>query len=210
MLHDTLWQANLDLAEACLTHPFVRALGDGSLDADRFRCFIAQDAFFLHAFLKAYAVALAQSEPAEITAVFHELIGGVLEELKLHRAYAAQLGIDLEQVVPSPACRAYTDFLLRTAWHASLGETVAAMTPCMRLYAFLGGKLAGKCGPDHPYRLWIETYSGEEFGRLAGRLETLLDRVSSDTRFVRDTYRYALQCELDFFSDAGRERPLLR
>ncbi len=46
----------------------------------------------------------------------------------------------------------------------------------------------------------VEAYSGEEFGRLAG----LLDRVSTDSREVRDSYRYALQCELDFFSDVIR------
>jgi thiaminase/transcriptional activator TenA len=134
--------------------------------------------------------------------VFCELIGGVQEELKLHRAYAAELRIDLGSVVPNPACRAYTDFLLRTAWHTSLGVTAAAMTPCMRLYSFLGVELVPKIGPAHPYREWIEAYSGQEFARLAGRLEAQLDRVGADTREVRDMYRYALQCELEFFSDA--------
>jgi thiaminase/transcriptional activator TenA len=185
-----------------LAHPFVQALGDGTLNADLFRAFIAQDAFFLHAFLKAYAAALARSDDTETIALFCELIGGVLEELKLHRAYAAELGIDLERMIPSRACRAYTDFLLRTAWHTSLGETVAAMTPCMRLYAYLGSELVVKCSYHHPYRRWIEAYSGEEFERLAARLETLLDRVAADTSEVRYSYGYALQCELDFFSAA--------
>jgi thiaminase/transcriptional activator TenA len=202
MLHDILWRSNLHLTQSCLAHPFVRALGDGTLPADLFRAFIAQDAFFLRAFLKAYALALARSDDSETIALFCELIGGVLEELKLHRAYAAELVIDLEIVVPNPACRSYTDFLLRTAWHTSLGETIAAMTPCMRLYAYLGGELIEKCSQQHPYRQWIEAYGGEEFGRLAGRLEALLDRVGADTREVQDRYRYALQCELDFFSSA--------
>src|SRR5229473_3634226 len=197
MLHNILWKSNLHLAQSCLAHPFVQALGCGTLKADLFRGFIAQDAFFLRAFLKAYALGLARDETESIT-LFYELIGGVLEELKLHRAYAAELGIDLERVAPNAACRAYTDFLLRTAWHTSLGETAAAMTPCMRLYAYLGSEFVGKCAPQHPYRRWIEAYSGEEFGRLAGRLEALLDRVGADTREVRDNYRYALQCELDF------------
>jgi thiaminase/transcriptional activator TenA len=204
MLHDVLWRSNLDLAQSCLAHPFVRALGEGTLKPDLFRAFIAQDAFFLRAFLKAYALALARSEETETSASFNELIGGALEELKLHRAYATELGIDLAGVAPNPACRAYMDFLLRTAWHTSLGETVAAMTPCMRLYAYLGGELAGKCRPQHPYGRWIEAYSGEEFGRLAGRLEELLDKVGADTREVRNCYRYAMQSELDFFSSALR------
>ena len=53
MLHDVLWRSNLPLAQSCLAHPFIQALGDGTLPADRFRAFIAQDAFFLRAFLKA-------------------------------------------------------------------------------------------------------------------------------------------------------------
>jgi thiaminase/transcriptional activator TenA len=202
MLHDVLWRSNLDLARLCLAHPFVKALGDGSLSADLFRGFVAQDTFFLRAFQKAYALALARSEGAETIAVFCELIAGVTEELKVHRAYATELGIDLESVVPNSACGAYTDFLLRTAWHASLAETVAAMTPCMRLYAYLGGELVRTCGPQHPYRRWIEAYSGGEFQGLVERLEALLDRLGADRTAVRDGYRYALACELDFFTAA--------
>lgn len=201
MLHDALWRSNLDLAESCLVHPFVQALGAGTLDPDRFRAFIAQDAFFLRAFAQAYGLALARSIETETIVAFYELIGGVLEELKLHCRSAANQGVDIKQVVPNPACRAYTDFLLRTAWHTSLRETAAAMTPCMRLYAYLGSELAGKCRPHNPYREWIETYSGAAFDGLARRLEALLDRVGSDTRDVRESYRYAMRCELDFFSD---------
>src|SRR5260370_755337 len=195
MLHDVLWRANFPLAQSCLAHPFMQALGEGTLKADWFRAFIAQDAFFLGAFRNAYALALARSDQAENITTLHELLGGVLEELKVHRAYATELGIDLESAVPNPACRTYTDFLLRTAWHTSLGATVAAMTPCMRLYAYLGGELVGKCHPQHPYRGWIEAYSGEEFGRLAGRPETPLDLVAADTREIRDRYSYAPHCE---------------
>lgn len=202
MLHDALWQSNFDLAQSCLAHPFVQALGAGTLGPDRFRAFIAQDAFFLRAFAQAYGLALARSVETETIAAFYNLIGGVLEELKLHYRSAASQGVDLEQVVPNPACRAYTDFLLRTAWHTSLGETVAAMTPCMRVYAYLGSELAGKCRLHNPYREWIEAYGGAAFDRLARRLEALLDRVGTDTREVRESYRYAMRCELDFFSDA--------
>jgi thiaminase/transcriptional activator TenA len=202
MLHDVLWQSNFDLTRSCLAHPFVQALGNGSLSEDLFRGFVAQDTFFLRAFQKAYALALARSEDAEMTAVFSDLIAGVTEELKVYDAYATELGIDLQSVVPNPACGAYTDFLLRTAWHASLAEIVAAMTPCMRLYAYLGGELVRTCRPQHPYRRWIEAYSGEEFQGLADRLEVLLDRLGVDWAAVRDGYRYALQCELDFFTAA--------
>ena len=202
MLHEMLWNSNLDLAQSCLAHPFVQALGDGSLSSNLFRGFVAQDTFFLRAFQKAYALALARSEDPEMIALFCDLIAGVTQELKVHHAYATELGINLQNVVPNPACGAYTDFLLRTVWHTSLAEIVAAMTPCMRLYAYLGGELVRTCGLQHPYRRWIETYSGEEFQGLADRLEALLDQVGADRRAVRDGYRYALECELEFFTAA--------
>ena len=211
MLHERLWEQNQDLAQASLGHSFVEALRDGTLAPAAFRGYIAQDAFFLEAFARAYALALARSRGAEPIALFHGLIGGVRDELKLHAAYAAELKINLSNVQPNAACRAYTDFLLATAWHRSLGETLAAMTPCMRLYAFLGSELMQRVGGKkkaeaHPYGRWITTYSGPDMQEQADHIDSLLDRFSTDTLAVQQAYRYALQCEVDFFS-AAMETP---
>jgi len=37
MLHDLLWEQNIDLVGQCLDQPFVRRVGDGTLSADCFR-----------------------------------------------------------------------------------------------------------------------------------------------------------------------------
>ena len=37
---------------------------------------------------------------------------------------------------------------------------------------------------------------------LADHVDRLLDRFSTDTPAVRQAYRYAMQCEVDFFSAA--------
>ncbi len=57
MLGGLLWKLNADIAKRCLEHPFVRGLGDGTLDRQAFRRYVAQDTFFLRAFLQAYALA---------------------------------------------------------------------------------------------------------------------------------------------------------
>ncbi len=200
-LHRTLWQANQALAEECLAHPFVRGLGDGSLDLEVFKHYLAQDAFFLKAFFSAYALGAVRAvERRGVAQRLHGLMRGVLEELKLHEGYAQSFAIDLEKVRPHPATRAYTDFLLRTAWTAEVGEIMAAMTPCMRLYAYLGHELAREDHSQNPYREWIETYSSEEFEALAAELESLLDRLAEGTHRVSLAYRYAMRCELGFFS----------
>ena len=202
MLHKTLWQQNISLAEACLAHPFVQGLGDGSLDPEAFRRYVAQDAFFLNAFARAYALAAAHSEDQESLSSFCELLNGVLDELKLHANYAKELKIDLTDVKPYPAVKTYTDFLLAIAWQKGPGETIAAMTPCMRLYGYLGTGLAKTKGAvkDNPYQDWVATYSGPDFGGLITQLESLLDSMADDTPGVRDAYAYAMQCEFNFFS----------
>ncbi len=201
-LHETLWQANSDLVEACERHPFVSKLADGSLDPEAFRVYVAQDAFFLRAFARAYALAGARCREIQDVAAFHGLLGGVLDELRLHQGYAAELAIDLERVEPLSATRAYTDFLASTAWTRGVDEILAAMTPCMRLYAHLGARLAAAGLPHHRYRGWIQAYSSADFADLTRRIETMLDRHAAERAPVCAAYRYALTCEREFFSAA--------
>jgi thiaminase/transcriptional activator TenA len=194
-----LWSANADVAEACLAGGFVRGIADGSLPIELFRGYVAQDAYFLDAFARAYALALARSPDHYGLAAFHALIGGVLEELDLHAQYAARWQIDLRQTVAADATLAYTDFLLTTASLRGVGETCAAMTPCMRLYAYLGQRLARIGHSSSPYQEWIQTYAAPEFESLAVTLESLLDRYAMDTEPVRAAYRHAMELELAFF-----------
>lgn len=197
-----LWTNNLDLANACLQHPFVQGIGDGTLARDRFRYYVGQDAFFLEAFARAYSIAAAKAPDWQGFQVFHQLAAGVLQELQLHQQYAADWGLELHQVDPGDATRAYTDFLLATAWSQPIGVTAAAMSPCMKLYAYLGTQLAEAGIPDHDYGNWIQTYSGEDFTPLVQRLEALTDQYGVGLSAVETTYRYAMQCELNFFAAA--------
>ncbi|MDC0834046.1 thiaminease II involved in salvage of thiamine pyrimidine moiety [Geitlerinema sp. FC II] len=205
-LSDLLWNANLDLARACLDCPFVRGLATGTLPPDKFATYTGQDAFFLKAFARAYSVAAARSPDWEGFQTFHHLVEGVLDEMALHREYAKEWGVDLEAIEPSLATRRYIDFLSATAWSADVGTTAAAMSPCMRLYFFLGRELARDGIPDHRYSEWIRTYSSDEFEPLAKQLEALVERYATDTPALHQTYRYAMQCELEFFESAWRSQ----
>ena len=205
-LSQDLWQSNRDLVQECLEHPFVEAIAQGTLEKPRFAFYVGQDAFFLEAFARAYSIAAAKTPDWQGFAAFHSLADGVLEELRLHEGYASQWGIDLSQVKPAPATRRYTDFLLATAWGADVGVTAVAMSPCLRLYAFLGQQLASGGIPDHQYGEWVRTYNSQEFEELAQRLESLADRYATDTEAVRSTYRYALVCEREFFTGAWESK----
>src|SRR6201996_1004570 len=182
-----LWKANSDWAEKILAHRFVRGLGDGSLPVAAFKSYVAQDAYFLDAFARAYAFCLAHGTSRDDLFGFSELIAGVLEELKLHKSYTERLQVSLDDVTPLPATQAYVEFLLGTARHGQLGETIAGMTPCMRLYAFLGQRLA-KTEVAPAYADWVQTYSDPAFEALAVRLEALLDQHGVDSPVMRANY----------------------
>lgn len=204
-LANELWQAEQELAIASLNHPFVQGIGDGTLPKSKFAYYVGQDAFFLEAFARAYSLAAAKAPDWKGFEVFHSLADGVLEELKLHHSYAAQWNVDLSQVEAGSATRRYTDFLLATAWSSEVGVTTCAMLPCMRLYAFLGRSLAEKSTESHTYSDWIETYSSDDFGALAIQLGQLADQYAQMNDATRLSYRYAMQCELDFFEAAWRD-----
>ena len=94
-LSANLWAANADLAAEALAHPFVAGIGDGTLPRERFAGYVAQDAFFLESFARAYAVGVAHSPDRATLETFADLLAGVREELRLYYGYAARCVIDL-------------------------------------------------------------------------------------------------------------------
>lgn len=198
---EQLWTVNADIARACRIHPFVCGIASGELPRDRFVFYVEQDAWFLTAFARAYALALAKAPDTAAMDELRALLDGVFGELELHRGYAEQWGARLDPE-PAGATLAYTDFLLRVAWSEPVGHVIAAMTPCMRLYAHLGEALEPDTAPDSPYREWVETYGGAEFDALAGRLEALLDAHDDGHDAVARHYRTAMVLELGFFDQA--------
>ncbi|MDZ8183819.1 MAG: TenA family protein [Nostoc sp. ChiSLP02] len=201
-LPNELWKTNQDLAKACLEHPFVRGIGDGTLEAAKFAYYVGQDAFFLEAFARAYSIAAAKAPDWVGFTRFHHLASGVLAELEFHSGYASQWGVNLHSVELGAATRRYTDFLLATAWGQDVGLTAAAMSPCMRLYAFLGEELARNGIPNHQYGGWIRTYSSADFQPLTQQLESLVENYATNNTVVHSTYRYAMLCEYEFFQAA--------
>ncbi|MCS7251143.1 MAG: TenA family protein [Anaerolineae bacterium] len=203
MRSQAFWKACYDLVQVCEAHPFVRGIASGELPRERFAFYIGQDAFFLDAFARAYALALAKAPDRESMGAFRKLLNGVFEELALHQGYAVRWGVDLTPE-PAHATRAYTDFLLRVAALEPVGHIVAAMTPCMRLYAHLGRALYPHTNPESPYREWVETYASADFERLASQLEELLDRLPGEEQIQRALYRTAMELEACFFDAAWK------
>ena len=199
---DSFWQADADLADACLQHPFVRGLADGSLPPWRHRDYVAQDAFFLRAFAAAYALAGARCADAAGRTLYAQLAQGVEEELQLHRRQAERLGIDLLRVQPTDATLAYTEFLTATAATRPEPCAAAAMLPCLRLYAWLGERLLPGLVPSSPYGDWVRTYADPGFGALWQLLAPRLHGPGVARDELAALHRRAMHLEHRFFAAA--------
>lgn len=204
-----LWLRCFDSALASATSPFVISLTRGSLPKATFKAYIAQDAFYLGSFKKAFADAASICrKDSDVFGVGHfETMGNLIDtELKMHAKFALELNIDLTAVSPFPQTLLYTDFLGAAGTSNYVSHICAAMTPCMTLYGFLGRRAkigsAGVIG--NPYAEWIKEYSSVEFNASSERLEMLLDHYAAkDGQSYDDLlklYAKAMELEYNFFS----------
>jgi thiaminase/transcriptional activator TenA len=204
---DPIWRAQH-------AHPFVRGIGDGTLDPDRFRFYVRQDYLFLIEYGRVVALACARAPRLELMEPFADLVRSTLRtELELHRAYAAEWGISRQQLEgeqPAPETRAYTDFLLRTAALGDFAELVAALLPCMWGYAEIAERLGAS--PNGLYARWIETYTGPDFAGLARWCREVCDEAAAGVseegrRRMREAFLVSSRYELAFWEVAWRSVP---
>jgi thiaminase/transcriptional activator TenA len=165
-------------------HPFVRGIGDGTLDLEKFRFWIRQDYLFLIEYSRLLALATARAPDLDTMGRFADLVHETLhDEMDLHRSYSADLGIAaarLEQEEMAPITRGYTDFMLRTAAVGDFAELLAALLPCMWGFNEIGRRLAADGPPDDErYARWIEMYASDEFTELVDWLRELTDRIGT-------------------------------
>ncbi len=195
-----LWENNSDLASLSLKTKFVQGIRNGNLPINIFKEYLAQDYFFLEAFAKAYGLAVSKSKDKSEIKSLSQLLVGVSDELILHETYAKEWEIDLSTNYIKPATKNYTDFLYGVSSKLSSVEIMFAMTPCMRLYSWIGKNLSDMI-LNNPYKEWILTYSNESFDDLAKSLEKIIDNYQEpyDINQANNLYKKAMELELDFF-----------
>lgn len=178
-----LHRAALPIWRAQLEHPFVRGIGDGTLEEERFRRWLLQDYRYLTEFARVFALAAAKADRLESMSWYASILDLTLNsEMALHRTLAARFGLtgaDLERAPMWPTTRAYTDFLVRTAANGDILDLLAALLPCTWGYVYVARELtAAEHPPDPRYAEWIDTYASDAFAEAAERLRSELDRLA--------------------------------
>ncbi len=178
-----LWHEIEVIYAAILDHPFVTGLTDGSLDADVFAHYVAQDVHYLRDYSRALAIVGAKAPEPAVTAMFSRHAAEVFDvELELHGTLLPQLGLDasaVDNAPVAPTTRAYTSYLLATCYGGGFADGLAAVLPCYWIYASVGAELAHRGSPDPRYQAWISSYGGEEFAATVAEVLALTDRVGT-------------------------------
>jgi thiaminase/transcriptional activator TenA len=176
-LADPVWRAQHE-------HPFVRGIGDGTLDLARFGHWVRQDYLFLIEYCRLFGLAAARAPDLDTLARFADLLQATARtEMDLHRAYAREFGISEAELAAepmAPTTRAYTDFLVRVAATGDFAELAAALLPCMWGFAEVGQALKARGLPAEPrYARWIEMYADPAFVALGEWCRELVDRLAA-------------------------------
>ena len=161
---ETIWRAQL-------RHPFVIALGNGSLPQRKFKYYILQDARFLGDLARVFAAAAQKAPDPESALRFAKLVEEtIITERGLHESYGKRWKMtpaQMSSVPMAPTNFAYTRHMLTVAAHGSAAEITVVALPCAWIYCVVGHHLLRKGAPkpNHPYRDWLNLYASPERSR---------------------------------------------
>lgn len=168
--------------KAQLHHPFVVALGNGTLPERKFRYYILQDARFLSDLARIFAAGAQRAPESESALRFTKLSEEtIVVERSLHESYGKQWKMTAAQMTSvsmAPTNFAYTRHMLAVAAAGSACEIAVVALPCAWIYCVVGQHLFKKGPPkkSHPYRNWLMLYASPEFAEVQRWMRAKVDQ----------------------------------
>jgi len=184
LFSDRLFERVEPVWESYLEHPFVKGIGEGTVEKDKFIHYMKQDYVYLIEYSRVFAIGSQKANNLETMTAFANLLHGTLNfEMDLHREYAAKFGIsneELESTEPSATMTAYTSYMISQAELGGVENAVAAVLACAWSYNWIGKQLATWPGAtEHElYGNWVRMYASEGFTQIAENCITLINELT--------------------------------
>ncbi len=202
--------------DAQLRHPFVVALGKGTLPERKFRYYILQDARFLADLARVFAAAAQKAPEAESALKFAELAQEtIVVERGLHEGYGKRWKMTPKQmssVSMAPTNYAYTRHMLSVAQSGSVAEITVVALPCAWIYCVVGQHFLRHGAPptSHRYRDWLLMYSSPEFAEVQRWMRAKVDAWAKhagrdEKRRMEQAFVISSRYEWMFWDMAWRE-----
>ena len=168
--------------DAQFKHPFVVALGKGTLPKRKFQYYILQDARYLEELARIFALGAQKSQDPDTALRFAKLVEEtIIVERGLHETYGKQWKLtaaDMRNTPLAPTNYAYCRHMRSTAQTGTLAELTVVALPCAWIYCAVGRHLLrkGPPSPKHPYRDWLLLYGSPEFAEVTRWMRALVDK----------------------------------
>jgi len=181
---ERLYEQVKDIWKGYHSHPFVKGIGDGSLDIEKFKFFMVQDYIYLLQYAKVFALGVIKAQTEPEMRFFAQSVEATLNgEMKLHKAYMKRLGItesDIANAKTSLANSSYTKYMLSIAFEGDSADIMAAILACSWSYAEIGERLNKiKGAAEHPlYGEWIKGYCSKEYVEQNEQLIEYTERLA--------------------------------
>jgi len=178
---NTAWHEALPIYNTITAMPFIKELAAGTLDLEKFKYYMQQDAHYLEYFARTLAVIAAKVPDINTMLDFVRFAeGAIVVEHALHDGYFKQYEVG-ERAPISPTCHHYVHFMQSTAYSADVAVAMAAVLPCFWIYKKIGDHILEHQMPnENPYADWIATYAGEEFGHIVDKAIALCDAAGAN------------------------------
>lgn len=183
---EKLYDSVKEIWQSYYEHPFVKGIGDGTLDVDKFKYYMIQDYLYLLDYAKVYALGVVKADTEEVMQGFSSMVNGILNgEMSIHRSYMRRLGITQEEIKNAKASLdniSYTHYMLAVSHTGNLADLTVSLLSCMWSYLEIGKHLSKIPGStEHEfYGEWIRGYISKEYEELTQWVIDLTDELAKD------------------------------
>ena len=213
---EVLFSEVKEIWDGYLEHPFVKAIGEGSLDKEKFKNYLIQDYLYLKDYAKVFAMGLVKASTMDEMKFYHESIKGILDdETEVHVNYLNGFGLSTEEVEEYKSeltTESYTNYMLGIALKGDLKDIAMTIMPCTWSYYYIGKHLYETYKEnlkDNFYTPWIEGYASNEFREYTQEWIDYIDDICNDISEVKkerlkDIFIKSSLYEMEFWNMANK------
>ena len=213
---EVLFSEVKEIWDGYLEHPFVKAIGEGSLDKEKFKNYLIQDYLYLKDYAKVFALGLVKARTMKEMKFYHGSIKGVLDdETAVHVNYLKGFGLSTEEVEEYKSeltTESYTNYMIGIALKGDLKDIAMTIMPCTWSYYYIGKHLYETYKEnlkDNFYTPWIEGYASNEFREYTQEWIDYIDDICNDISEVKkerlkDIFIKSSLYEMEFWNMANK------
>ncbi|CAN8096851.1 unnamed protein product [Discula destructiva] len=165
-----------------VNHPFVMAMGNGTLPLESFKGYLVQDYLYLIHFARANALAAYKAKNMADIAAAAGIVLHIDRETSLHLTYCEGFGIsraEMEKTEEKTACTAYTRYVLDVGQSEDWLGLQVALAPCLLGYGAVAKMLHGDSKTrkeGNLYWNWIENYVADDYVQAVKTGSNMLEK----------------------------------